>query len=63
MKPIANEIETIRGELTELATHLPDWEVEAGNIHGAKKYRSIAKRIVLSAQRLEVLVKENTFSP
>lgn len=61
-KAIGDEINKIREELSELEGHLPDWENYSRNIDGSRKYRSIARRIVLSAQRLEERVKENTFS-
>lgn len=61
-KPIAAEITKIREELSELEGHLQHWERDAESSHGAKKYRGVARRIVLSSQRLEELVKENTGS-
>lgn len=60
--PIAQQLEKLRGELAELEATFPYFEQEAQNIYGSRKYRSIARRIVLSAQHLEELVKENTFS-
>jgi hypothetical protein len=59
-KPIADEIGRIREELTELEGHLPDWDQYSESSHGSKKYRSLARRIVLSSQRLEEFVRENT---
>jgi hypothetical protein len=61
-KPIATEIARIREELSELEGHLQHWERDAESSHGARKYRGVARRIVLSSQRLEELVKENTGS-
>jgi hypothetical protein len=61
-KAIGNEINKVREELAELEGHLPDWENYSKGIDGSRRYRSIARRIVLSTQRLEELVKENTFS-
>ena len=61
-KPIAAEINKIREELNELEGHLEHWERDAESSHGAKKYRGVVRRIVLSSQRLEELVKENTCS-
>jgi hypothetical protein len=61
-KPIAAEIIKVREELAELEGHLQHWERDAESSYGAKKYRGVARRIVLSSQRLEELVKENTFS-
>ena len=62
MKPVSQQIEKLRQEISELEATLPDWEHRAGSLDGSRKYRSISKRIVLSAQHLEELVKENTFS-
>jgi hypothetical protein len=62
MKIIADEIAKIRAELDELEAHLPGWNEHAHGIDGSKKYRGVAHRIFLSTQRLESLVKENTFS-
>jgi hypothetical protein len=61
-KPIADEIGKIREELAELEGHLPDWDQYSESSHGSKKYRGVERRIVLSSQRLEELVKENTCS-
>jgi hypothetical protein len=60
-KPVKDQLDRLRAELDEMEAHLPRWN--ADNLAGAKIPRSIAQRIVLSAKRLEVLVKENTFSP
>jgi hypothetical protein len=59
---IADGINKVREDLGELEGHIPNWQQYAGSLEGSQKYRSIAKRIVLCAQRLEALVKENTFS-
>jgi hypothetical protein len=61
LTPIKNQLEVLRAELAELEAQLPRWNSD--NLAGAKLPRSIARRIVLSAKRLEALVKENTFSP
>lgn len=47
--------------LEELESHYPTWD--AGSTAGGRRLRSIAKRVVLAAKRLEALVKENTYSP
>ena len=60
MQKIRDEIEKVRQELTELEGIMPNWN-DAQNITGSRKVRSIAERIVLSAKRLESLVKENSF--
>ncbi len=61
-EPIKKQIGLLREELSELEAEFLDFERMAQNSTGSKKYRSIARRIVLSAQRLEQYVKENTFS-
>ena len=55
------EIEAIRAEITELEKEFPSWNPD--NPAGAKRPRAIARRIVLSAQHLEVSVKENAYAP
>jgi hypothetical protein len=62
MNTVSDQIEKVRQELAELEATLVDWEHRAGSLDGSRKYRSIARRIVLSAQNLEELVKENTFT-
>jgi len=62
IKAIEQQLNTVRRELAELEATFPRFETEAQNIHGSKEYRSIARRIVLSCQHLEALVKANTFS-
>jgi hypothetical protein len=62
MNAVSEQIEKLRREIAELEETLPDWEHRAQSQDGSKKYRSISRRIVLSAQHLEELVKENTFS-
>jgi hypothetical protein len=58
---IEESIAQLRAELNELEAHLPRWVGE--NIFGAKQYRPLARRIILSARRLQELVKENTYRP
>jgi len=62
MDAIAEQIKVIRKELDELQSSLDGWDHDAGSLTGSKRYRSISKRIMESAKRLEALVKENTFS-
>ena len=62
VKVVSEQIEKLRGEIAELEQTLPDWDHQAASLGGSKTYRSISKRIVLSAQHLGELVKENTFS-
>lgn len=58
---IRSQIATLRGDVDALEARLPNWNPD--NRSGAKQPRLIARRIVQSSQRLETLVKENTFSP
>ena len=62
MKIIQEQIQRIRDELRELELILPQWENSAGGIDGSRRFRAISKRVKESAQRLDGLVKENTFS-
>jgi hypothetical protein len=59
-KPIQDQLARLRAEIEELETST-GWRNSA-NLHGSRQLRSIASRIVLSAKRLEALVKEETFS-
>jgi len=61
MKAIEEQMDVLRKEITDLAENLPNWDGDARNKSGGSRYRSMAKRIVESARRLESLVKENTF--
>lgn len=58
---IKTQIATLRNDINDLEAQLPRWN--PNNLAGAKQPRLIARRIVQSSQRLETLVKENTFSP
>ena len=58
---IRAQIGTLRSDIADLEKELPRWNPD--NLSGAKQPRLIARRIVQSSQRLETLVKENTFSP
>jgi len=58
---IKTQITTLRNDINDLEAQLPIWN--PNNSAGAKHPRLIARRIVQSSQRLETLVKENTFSP
>ncbi len=51
----------LKEDLEELESQYPTWD--AGSTAGGRRLRSIARRIVLAAQRIEALVKENTYSP
>jgi hypothetical protein len=57
MEAIAEQIKVVRNELDELESTLDGWDHDAGSLTGFKRYRSISKRIVESAKRLEGLVK------
>ena len=61
MKTIEEQIDLLRKEISELEETLPNWDGDARSKSGASRYKSMAKRIVESARRLEALVKENTF--
>lgn len=61
IKKLASAVEQLRGEISELESHFNKWD--SGSTAGGRDLRSIARRIVLSSQRLEALVKENTYSP
>jgi hypothetical protein len=51
----------LRKDLEELESQFSHWD--ASSTAGGRRLRSIAKRVILSAQRLESLVKENTYAP
>lgn len=57
---LKNAIDQVRKDLGELEAQLPNWNGE--NLAGAKKPRAVARRLVLAAQRLEALTKENTLT-
>jgi hypothetical protein len=46
-EPIAKEIAKVREELAELEAYLPGWDSDAHGLSGSKKYRGVARRIVL----------------
>ena len=56
-----DQVAKLRDELDELEAKFARWDHQTPS--GAKFPRSIARRIVLSAQHLETLVKENTYTP
>ena len=58
---IKEQVAKVEGELDELEAKFSQWNHQTPG--GAKFPRSIARRIVLSAQHLESLVKENTYTP
>ncbi len=54
-------VKLLRDEVSELEGEFAKWD--AGSTAGGKRLRSIARRITFGSQRLELLVKENTYSP
>jgi hypothetical protein len=58
---IEESLAQLRAELNELEGHLPRWVGE--NTSGTQRYRPLARRIILSARRLQELVRENTYRP
>jgi len=58
-KQIKDAIRHLRADIDELEEHIPHWISE--NTDGTKRYRPLARRIILSAERLQELVKENTY--
>lgn len=54
-------VKLLRDDISELEGEFANWD--AGSAAGGKRLRFIARRITLGSQRLEVLVKENTYSP
>jgi len=58
---IKDQARRLRLDIEELESHFDHWD--SGSTAGGKKLRSIAKRIIFSAKRLEALVHENTYTP
>lgn len=59
---IRTAIDEVTGTLSELRECLESWNRSGWNLDNSRKYRSIAKRVVLASRALEQVVKENTFS-
>lgn len=59
---IRTAIDEVAGTLSELRDCLGSWNRSGWNLDNSRKYRSIAKRVVLASRSLEQVVKENTFS-
>jgi len=55
-------IAEVESTLSELKGCLESWNRSGWNLDNSRKYRSIAKRVVLASKSLEQVVKENTFS-
>ena len=62
MQAIADQIKNIESVLSELSDSLPEFENNAANLAGSRRYRAVAERIVLASKQLQVLVKEHSFS-
>ena len=58
---LSEAVTQVRNDLKELEDQFNFWQ-NTENINGSRKVRGIAKRIVLSAKRVEGLVQENSFS-
>ena len=59
---IRTAIDEVASALSELRNCLESWNRSGWNLDNSRKYRSIAKRVVLASRSLEQVVKENTFS-
>lgn len=60
MDKLTAAVKLLRDEVSELEAEFAKWD--AGSTAGGKRLRSIARRITLGSRRLEVFVKENTYS-
>ena len=60
-KQLQDAIDQLKADIAELETHIPNWISE--NTSGTKLYRPIAKQIVHSADRLDQIVRKNTYTP
>lgn len=59
---VRSAIVEVEDTLSELKGCLDSWNRSGWNLDNSRKYRSIAKRVVLASRSLEQVVKENTFS-
>ena len=59
---IRTAIDEVAATLSELRDCLESWNHSGWNLDNSRKYRSIAKRVLLASRSLEQIVKENTFS-
>ncbi len=59
-EPVKVQLDQMRYELDELEKSIY-WRSRE-NLAGSRQLRSVVKRVVLSAKRLEEFVKEQTFS-
>jgi hypothetical protein len=60
-KPIERGIQQLESNIKELRDSLKNWENLSVNRNGANGYKEKAKRIVLQAESIESLIKENVF--
>jgi hypothetical protein len=58
---VKESIETLKKDVEELESNFDKWDSKS--TAGGKPLRSIAGRILLSAKRVDNLVKDNTYSP
>ncbi|OQY00598.1 MAG: hypothetical protein B6I26_07185 [Desulfobacteraceae bacterium 4572_130] len=58
---VKESIETLKKDIKELESKFDNWDSKS--TAGGKPLRSITGRILLSAQRVKNLVKDNTYSP
>jgi len=56
---IIEAVKTLKEDVEELEQYFEHWDFQSTS--GGKKIMSIAKRIVNSAKRVPILVKENTY--
>ncbi|MCI0348020.1 MAG: hypothetical protein L0Z53_01220 [Acidobacteriales bacterium] len=61
MKEIEEAIRHLEAGISDLRESLRRWDVDSMNSAGAKRYKEKARRVVLQAQQIESLVKENVF--
>ena len=59
--PIKDAVKTLRDDIEELESNFETLNFE--NTSKVKKLKSIADRITNSAKRVQILVKDNTYSP
>lgn len=62
VKQIEEEITRLEADITELKASLSRWDTDSVNPDGSRRYRGKVRRIVLQAQKVEELIKANTFS-
>ncbi len=61
MKDIEEAIHHLEAGINDLRESLKQWDLDSVNSRGAKSYKEKARRIVLQAQEIESLVKENVY--